>query len=54
MSGHHANIVRWRRRQALENTLKKRPDLIDKARRAGKLTNEDEKHLNDLNSSRFD
>ncbi len=49
MSGHHANIVRWRRRQALENTLTKRPDLIDKARREGKLTNEDVKHLDDLN-----
>jgi tRNA (guanine37-N1)-methyltransferase len=50
MSGHHANIVRWRRGQALANTLKKRPDLIDKARSAGKLTNEDEKHLDNLNS----
>ena len=29
LSGHHANIEKWRRRQAFLRTLKKRPDLID-------------------------
>ncbi len=28
MSGHHANIEKWRREQAIEITKKKRPDLI--------------------------
>jgi tRNA (guanine37-N1)-methyltransferase len=28
LSGHHANIVRWRQEQAVERTKKKRPDLL--------------------------
>lgn len=28
LSGHHANIVRWRREQALERTYSRRPDLL--------------------------
>jgi tRNA (guanine37-N1)-methyltransferase len=28
MSGHHAEIERWRRRQRLERTLERRPDLM--------------------------
>ena len=31
MSGHHANIEKWRREQALAETLKKRPDMLEKA-----------------------
>lgn len=30
-SGHHANVEKWRREQALERTLERRPDLLDKA-----------------------
>ncbi|MBS1811533.1 MAG: tRNA (guanosine(37)-N1)-methyltransferase TrmD [Acidobacteria bacterium] len=30
LSGHHANIAKWRRQAALEKTLKMRPDLIEK------------------------
>lgn len=30
-SGHHANIVRWRREQALERTFLRRPDLLEHA-----------------------
>jgi len=48
MSGHHANIVRWRREQSLRNTLQKRPDLIERARREGRLSKQDEKFLNGL------
>jgi tRNA (guanine37-N1)-methyltransferase len=29
LSGHHAAIARWRRREALRRTLERRPDLID-------------------------
>lgn len=28
LSGHHANIERWRREQSLERTLERRPDLL--------------------------
>ena len=31
ISGDHARITRWRREQSLRRTLKRRPDLIDKA-----------------------
>lgn len=29
LSGHHKNIEKWRREQALERTKRKRPDLLD-------------------------
>ena len=32
LSGHHADIDRWRRAQALERTRKHRPDLLNKER----------------------
>ena len=28
LSGHHANIEKWRMQKAMETTLKKRPDMI--------------------------
>lgn len=31
LSGHHANIEKWRREQSILRTAKKRPDLINKA-----------------------
>jgi tRNA (guanine37-N1)-methyltransferase len=31
MSGNHEDIKRWRRRSALEKTLRNRPDLLDRA-----------------------
>jgi tRNA (guanine37-N1)-methyltransferase len=31
LSGDHAAIARWRRREALRQTLRKRPDLLEKA-----------------------
>ena len=45
LGGHHAEIVKWRREQALLATRSKRPDLIEKARAAGLLTKSDEKFL---------
>lgn len=45
MGGHHAEIVKWRREQALAATVAKRPDLIARARAAGLLTKADEKYL---------
>jgi tRNA (guanine37-N1)-methyltransferase len=48
MGGHHAEIGKWRREQALLATLKKRPDLITRARESGLLTRADEKFLSSL------
>ena len=45
MSGHHVQIERWRRDQRLSITAARRPDLIDAARAAGRLTKVDEKLL---------
>ncbi len=48
LGGHHAEIETWRRQRALEATLKKRPDLIHRARAAGELTQADEQFLSSL------
>ncbi|HRO61998.1 MAG TPA: tRNA (guanosine(37)-N1)-methyltransferase TrmD, partial [Burkholderiaceae bacterium] len=48
LSGHHARIARWRRERALAATAERRPDLIDKARKGGRLTAEDEAFLTAL------
>jgi tRNA (guanine37-N1)-methyltransferase len=45
LSGHHADIVVWRRQQSLLATLRKRPDLIEQARLQGKLSVKDETWL---------
>ena len=42
MSGHHAQIERWRRDQRLRITAQHRPDLIEQARSAGRLNAKDE------------
>ena len=31
ISGHHANITKWRRERSLEETAKNRPDMLEKA-----------------------
>ena len=31
LSGHHANIEKWRHQQALERTLRRRPDMLAQA-----------------------
>ena len=41
LSGHHANIEKWRKEKSLERTLYKRPDMIDKA----DLSTDDEKFI---------
>ncbi len=45
MSGHHAQIERWRRDQRLRITAQHRPDLIAQARQADHLTPVDEATL---------
>lgn len=41
MSGHHANIEKWRREQSLLRTMERRPDLFEKC----ELTKADKKFL---------
>ena len=45
LSGHHAEIARWRREQSLALTARRRPDLLAAARAAGRLSAGDEKFL---------
>ena len=45
LSGHHANIERWRREQRLKITSLHRPELIEQARAKGLLTAKDEGFL---------
>jgi len=42
LSGHHAQIERWRRDQRLQLTARLRPELIRQARAAGRLSPQDE------------
>ena len=48
LSGHHANITRWRRERSLELTVARRPELIEAARAKGMLTLADERYLAEL------
>jgi tRNA (guanine37-N1)-methyltransferase len=44
LSGHHAEIERWRRREALARTLARRPELLEHAQ----LDADDRRLLQDL------
>ncbi|MBI2222916.1 MAG: tRNA (guanosine(37)-N1)-methyltransferase TrmD [Acidobacteria bacterium] len=44
LSGHHAEIERWRRREALRRTLETRPELLERAA----LTGDDRRLLDEL------
>lgn len=44
LSGHHAEIARWRRREALRRTLERRPDLLERV----ELLEEDWVYLQEL------
>ena len=48
LSGHHAEIERWRRRKSLDRTLDRRPDLLGTA----PLTDDDLKYLRTLGYER--
>jgi tRNA (guanine37-N1)-methyltransferase len=52
MSGHHADIAKWRRQQSLALTQKHRPDLVVAAREMGKLSVKDEHFLATLNAAK--
>lgn len=46
LSGHHANIARWRREQSLVRTMERRPDLMEKV----ELDKKDMKFLKEIQS----
>jgi tRNA (guanine37-N1)-methyltransferase len=48
LSGHHAQIERWRRQQRLALTAKLRPELVAAARAQGRLSPADEAFLASL------
>ena len=48
LSGHHENINKWRRCEALKNTYYKRPELLEKV----KLSDEDKKIIKNLERRR--
>ena len=48
LSGHHENINKWRRKEALRNTYNKRRELLDNAN----LTEEDKMFLKSLNENK--
>jgi len=45
VSGHHENIKKWRRKEALKNTFLKRPELLENK----KMSEEDIKIIHDIN-----
>jgi tRNA (guanine37-N1)-methyltransferase len=47
LSGHHAEITRWRRQQALHRTWERRPDILPNAR----LTEEDLAYLRQIEAA---
>ena len=47
LSGHHAEITRWRRQQALHRTWERRPDILPNAR----LTEEDLAYLRQIKAA---
>lgn len=51
LSGHHERIECWRRQQRLEITARWRPDLVEQARQAGRLTDADQEFLASLTST---
>ena len=49
LSGHHANVDKWRREQSIIRTLRKRPDLLEEA----VLTDKEKKYLDSIRESRL-
>jgi tRNA (guanine37-N1)-methyltransferase len=45
LSGNHALIAKWRRKESLKRTLERRPELLDEAR----LSKTDHKLLDQIN-----
>ena len=50
LSGHHANIEKWRREMSLKTTFEKRPELLNSA----KLTATEIKYIDEIRQSKHD
>lgn len=48
LSGHHANIEKWRREQSIKRTWERRPELLDGA----ELSKKEKKYLEELQSGK--
>ena len=48
LSGHHANIVKWRREESLRVTAKRRPDMLEEAEHHQLLDKKDKEFLRRL------
>ena len=48
LSGHHANIEKWRREQSIRRTLERRPDLLKQAAEEQLLSKADLEYLEQL------
>lgn len=51
LSGHHANIEKWRREQSIRRTLERRPDLLKQAAEEQLLSKADLEYLEQLKKS---
>ena len=52
LSGHHAQVARWRLRTALERTLDRRPDLLERSGFSGEGGADAERTLNEIRAER--
>ena len=48
LSGHHAEITKWQRREALRRTLERRPDMLE----SSELSPDDRRFLDELRDER--
>jgi len=48
LSGHHQKIEKWRKKESLKKTLQRKPQLIEKLLKEGKLTEEEKKLLEEI------
>ena len=48
LSGHHANIMKWRRQQSILRTLERRPDLMDRV----ELSRDDRRFLREIEAEK--
>ncbi|CAG0905645.1 unnamed protein product [Darwinula stevensoni] len=53
LSGHHANIMAWRREQSLQATFRQRPELIDKLIDLSLISPVEEKMLKDRRATKL-
>ena len=52
LSGHHANIEKWRNKKRIEKTYMNRPDLIEKSRKLNTWTSENDRILEEFINER--